>query len=159
MIIDKFLIEEQAREGSDYVATEYAIDKKYELKAGDYVYYASYESRGCSAAYNFKILAITECGITAEEDGGGKKFLDWKDGERKLRIYPFPPFRNGLSKKNFNERTNTINDFAMYEHYDRKRKLHWDSSFYDKYINNFNNILQEDVGVQQKLNLRMDCCL
>ena len=47
----------------------------------------------------------------------------------------------------------------MYEHYDRKMKLHWDNSFYDKYINNFKNILQEDVGVQQEMNLRMDCCV
>lgn len=59
MIIDKFLIEEQAKAGCDYVSTEHVIDKKYELKAGDYVYYASYEGRGCGAAYNFKILAIT----------------------------------------------------------------------------------------------------
>ncbi len=157
MIIDKFLIEEQAK--SDYVATEYLVNKQYELKAGDYVYYASYEGRGCSAAYNFKILAITECGITAEKDGGRKKFLDWKDGERKLRIYPFPPFRNGLSKKNFHNRTNTLEDFALYEHYNRKRKLHWDSSWYDKYIDNFKNIINEDAGVQQKLNLRMNCCV
>lgn len=159
MVLDKFLIKEQAKEGCDYVATEHVIDKKYELKVGDFIYYASYEGRGCSAAYNFKILAITECGITAEEDGGRKKFIAWKDGERKLRIYPFPQFKNGLGKKNFSNRTNTISDFAMYEHYNRKRKLHWDSSWYDKYINNFNNIVNEDAGVQQSLNLRMDCCV
>ena len=67
MVLDKFLIKEQAKEGCDYVATEYSVNKEYELKVGDYVYDASYEGRGCSAAYNFKILAITECGITAED--------------------------------------------------------------------------------------------
>ena len=67
--------------------------------------------------------------------------------------------KNGLSKKNFHNRTNTLDDFALYEHYNRKRKLHWDSSWYDKYINNFNNIVNEDAGVQQSLNLRMDCCV
>ena len=159
MVLDKFLIKEQAKEGCDYVATDHVIYKKYELKVGDFIYYASYEGRGCSAAYNFKILAITECGITAEEDGGRKKFIAWKDGERKLEIRPFPEFRNGLNKKNFNDRTNTINDFAMYEHYDRTRKQHCDSSFYDKYINNFKNIVNEDAGVQQKINLRIDCCM
>ena len=66
MIIDSFYISEQAKEGSDYVATEYKIDKQYELKVGDYLYSVSYEGRGNSAAYNFKILAITERGITAE---------------------------------------------------------------------------------------------
>lgn len=32
MVLDKFLIKEQAKEGCDYVATEHVIDKKYELK-------------------------------------------------------------------------------------------------------------------------------
>lgn len=156
MVIDKFYIEEQAKEGSDYVATEYKIDKQYELKVGDYVYRCSYEGRGCCAAYNFKILAITENGILIEE-GDRKKFISWKDGERDLRIYPFPPFRNGLGKKSFQNRTNTINDFALYEYYDRTRRYHWNDDWYDKYINNFKNILQEEAGVQQSLNLRMDC--
>lgn len=159
MIIDKFLIKEQAKEGCDYVATEHVIDKKYELKVGDFIYYASYEGRGCSAAYNFKILAITEGGITAEEDGGRKKFIAWKDGERKLRIYPFPSFRNGLNKKNFHNRTNTLADFALYEHHDRSRRVHWNDDWYYKYINNFKNIVNEDAGVQQQINLRMDCCV
>lgn len=159
MIIDKFLIKEQAKEGSDYVSSVYLINKQYNLKVGDYVYYVAYEGRGCRAAYNLKILAITEYGITAEEDGGRKKFIAWKDGERKLEIYPFPPFRNGLSKKNFHNRTNTLADFALYKHYNRERKLHWDSSWYDKYIDNFKNIINEDAGVQQTLNLRMDCCI
>lgn len=38
-------------------------------------------------------------------------------------------------------------------------EVNWDSSWYDKYINNFNNIVNEDAGVQQSLNLRMDCCV
>ena len=84
MVLDKFLIKEQAKEGCDYVATDHVIYKKYELKVGDFIYYASYEGRGCSAAYNFKILAITECGITAEEYSGRKKFIAWKDGERNI---------------------------------------------------------------------------
>ena len=157
MIIDKFCIVEQAKEGSDYTGTGYVIDKKYELKVGDYIYYASYEGRGIGE-YDFKILSITEYGMTILKYGEVKKFIGWKDEKRKLRIYPFPEFRNGLSKKNFNDRTNTIDDFALYEHYNRKRKLHWDSSWYDKYIDNFKNIINEDAGVQQSLNLRMDCC-
>ena len=158
MVIDKFLIMEQAKVGCDYAATEYLINKQYELNVGDYLYAVSYEGRGCYAGFNFKIIAITEFGMSIEEDGNRKKFIAWKDEERNLRIYPFPTFRNGLGKKNFCDRSNSIKDFALYKHYDRSSKVHWNDSWYDKYINNFKNI-QEYSGIQQSMNLRMDCCI
>lgn len=159
MVIDKFLIMEQTKVGCDYVATEYLINKQYELNVGDYLYAVSYEGRGCYSGFDFKVIAITEYGMSIEEYGNRKKFIAWKDEERDLRIYPFPPLKNGLGKKNFCNRSNTIKDFALYEHHDRRKRVHWNDDWYDKYINNFKNIIQEDSGVQQVLNLRMDCCV
>lgn len=144
MVIDKFRIVVKAY-NKDYTGSEYEIDLKYRLNAGDKLYSVGYEGRGLKK-FNLNIIDINKNGITVKNRWEEPKFLNWIEPgtNRSLVFNPFMEFEYGITKDDILK--NTISKTKeVFAHENKKLDV-------DDYIKNFKNIARdfEEVEIQIK---------